>query len=265
LTNTGVSLTGCSNKSILTLSFDSDLDLSSSINVDENTYDNDKYMSKLISQDLLESINSSFDEHLPKDEAAGLSKVYPFESSNDRKDTANSENISNNSFLLNKDKSKNLYNNGIFRGTQTMRVASEQCEVKMEDKCSTLKEFMEMSLKMVDKCENSDIQSSYKNNKYEYSSDVHNDFNSINKGKEYNALRINFQNDNVAVKPMPLTRPGDWICKNCKNLNFVFRKVCNRCNNTKPSNGKFIHPQQHFKQQAHLNNRIIKCQEIYSW
>ena len=24
-------------------------------------------------------------------------------------------------------------------------------------------------------------------------------------------------------------RVGDWICFNCKNLNFSFRTVCNRC------------------------------------
>ena len=24
-------------------------------------------------------------------------------------------------------------------------------------------------------------------------------------------------------------REGDWICKNCKNLNFAFRNECNRC------------------------------------
>ena len=24
-------------------------------------------------------------------------------------------------------------------------------------------------------------------------------------------------------------RVGDWVCFNCKNLNFSFRTVCNRC------------------------------------
>ena len=24
-------------------------------------------------------------------------------------------------------------------------------------------------------------------------------------------------------------REGDWICLNCNNLNFSFRKKCNRC------------------------------------
>ena len=31
-------------------------------------------------------------------------------------------------------------------------------------------------------------------------------------------------------KPKPFTeREGDWICNNCKNLNFSFRVECNRC------------------------------------
>ncbi|CAK90986.1 unnamed protein product (macronuclear) [Paramecium tetraurelia] len=25
-------------------------------------------------------------------------------------------------------------------------------------------------------------------------------------------------------------RIGDWVCGNCKNLNFSFRNACNRCN-----------------------------------
>ena len=29
-------------------------------------------------------------------------------------------------------------------------------------------------------------------------------------------------------------RTGDWICNSCKNLNFAFRTVCNRCGLPKP-------------------------------
>ena len=30
------------------------------------------------------------------------------------------------------------------------------------------------------------------------------------------------------IKPF-IERSGDWFCFNCKNLNFAFRLVCNRC------------------------------------
>ena len=30
-------------------------------------------------------------------------------------------------------------------------------------------------------------------------------------------------------------REGDWVCKNCKNLNFAFRVECNRCQLPKDS------------------------------
>ena len=33
-------------------------------------------------------------------------------------------------------------------------------------------------------------------------------------------------------------REGDWVCNNCKNLNFAFRVECNRCQLPKDSNEK---------------------------
>ena len=33
-------------------------------------------------------------------------------------------------------------------------------------------------------------------------------------------------------------REGDWVCKNCKNLNFAFRVECNRCQFPKDQNEK---------------------------
>ena len=51
----------------------------------------------------------------------------------------------------------------------------------------------------------------------------------------------NFNNEshhnNSKNKKKPLDkRKGDWICPKCKNLNFSFRVVCNRCQLPKPSN-----------------------------
>ena len=30
-------------------------------------------------------------------------------------------------------------------------------------------------------------------------------------------------------------KKGDWICNKCKNLNFAFRKECNKCHSLKPN------------------------------
>ena len=35
-----------------------------------------------------------------------------------------------------------------------------------------------------------------------------------------------------------IEREGDWVCKNCKNLNFAFRLECNRCKLPKDSDIK---------------------------
>lgn len=35
-------------------------------------------------------------------------------------------------------------------------------------------------------------------------------------------------------------REGDWICSSCKNLNFAFRKLCNRCQAPKSDNDVII-------------------------
>jgi hypothetical protein len=37
-------------------------------------------------------------------------------------------------------------------------------------------------------------------------------------------------NTDYAKKKKPfIEREGDWVCTNCKNLNFSFRAECNRC------------------------------------
>jgi hypothetical protein len=46
----------------------------------------------------------------------------------------------------------------------------------------------------------------------------------------------NYYNKFQAKKRTGFTgRTGDWTCNNCRNLNFAFRVVCNRCKLPKPS------------------------------
>ena len=35
------------------------------------------------------------------------------------------------------------------------------------------------------------------------------------------------ENHRIVINSLP--RKGDWICPYCHNLNFAFRKKCNRC------------------------------------
>jgi hypothetical protein len=43
------------------------------------------------------------------------------------------------------------------------------------------------------------------------------------------------------VKKKPFQeRAGDWVCLKCKNLNFSFRVVCNRCQSAKSEKDKVI-------------------------
>ena len=51
---------------------------------------------------------------------------------------------------------------------------------------------------------------------------------------------------------------NDWVCYNCSNLNYSFRKVCNRCRNcTRDENQKHIENYQYYQayyQQSYLTN-----------
>ena len=44
------------------------------------------------------------------------------------------------------------------------------------------------------------------------------------KNNDYNVNKNNFEG-----KIQFSDKEGDWICFNCKNINFAFRKICNRC------------------------------------
>ena len=68
--------------------------------------------------------------------------------------------------------------------------------------------------------------------------------NSNNEINEKNLVKNNFSNSilhNNNKQKQFSERLGDWICFNCKNLNFSFRKFCNRCQLSKEeSNNSFI-------------------------
>ncbi len=57
-------------------------------------------------------------------------------------------------------------------------------------------------------------------------------------------------------------RKGDWICYFCKNLNFSFRDICNRCQKTKKeseiTSNKFYYLYNHFTQMNNMCNKINK-------
>ena len=53
--------------------------------------------------------------------------------------------------------------------------------------------------------------------------------NKIKKKKEKKKKRINF-----------VKREGDWICYKCKNLNFAFRSICNKCKLPKEESEKYL-------------------------
>lgn len=40
------------------------------------------------------------------------------------------------------------------------------------------------------------------------------------------------QSEDKRRKPL-IERKGDWVCPNCRNLNFAFRLICNRCQSPK--------------------------------
>ena len=50
---------------------------------------------------------------------------------------------------------------------------------------------------------------------------------------DFSALPSQVKSKNLAAaknKETPSERIGDWECLNCANVNYGFRKECNRCN-----------------------------------
>jgi len=47
--------------------------------------------------------------------------------------------------------------------------------------------------------------------------------------KRTTGINVENKNENFGKKSQFVERQGDWICMRCKNLNFSFRVMCNRC------------------------------------
>ena len=62
----------------------------------------------------------------------------------------------------------------------------------------------------------------------------------INRYNEKNSKNKEYQN---------LKKKGyfDWICNRCKNLNYSFRKICNKCNLPKNKNIFYNSSKENFK------------------
>ena len=96
--------------------------------------------------------------------------------------------------------------------------------------------------------------------------------NSINENKnmnfrqfQLNPSSINNNNPNERKKHnRPFTeRAGDWVCYKCKNLNFAFRLMCNRCHLPKNEsekmgeNNKKNNSNNNIKNNNNCNNNIL--------
>lgn len=71
------------------------------------------------------------------------------------------------------------------------------------------------------------------------------------------AEKANSANAQKKVKKAFVERPGDWACIKCKNLNFSFRAVCNRCQLTKIESDKL------FDQYMKNLMSYVKINELY--
>ena len=62
---------------------------------------------------------------------------------------------------------------------------------------------------------------------------------------ENNNSFLYINNLKIKKKGKPFTeRTGDWFCSSCKNLNFAFRMVCNRCHLSKAESQKINEKQE---------------------
>lgn len=96
------------------------------------------------------------------------------------------------------------------------------------------------------------------NNNYNMQSNLPNmnvNGNSMNHLPMYNLNRNNKKNEKK--KKGFEERIGDWVCMKCKNLNFSFRMICNRCKIPKADSERLY--------EEHLKNlyNYVKINEMY--
>ena len=100
----------------------------------------------------------------------------------------------------------------------------------------------------------------------------------INENANSNKNQKNYFNKGRKGKPFT-ERSGDWVCSSCKNLNFAFRIICNRCHlpkiesekisNEKNDNLKNNSNEKNYKSNFQKennyvnNNKIIDVNNIY--
>ena len=76
----------------------------------------------------------------------------------------------------------------------------------------------------------------------------------LNKNIQNHNLNNNDNLKNKKGKPF-VGRNGDWICANCRNLNFAFRTMCNRCHLSKNESEKIISTQ--FENQNYVMSNLM--------
>ena len=79
-----------------------------------------------------------------------------------------------------------------------------------------------------------------------------NSINNISKNKNENTNQKNIYFNKGKKGKHFIERNGDWICSSCKNLNFAFRIICNRCNLLKDN------PEKNRKEKDYYSNEN-KC------
>ena len=74
--------------------------------------------------------------------------------------------------------------------------------------------------------------------------------------KLINKNRRDDNNNIEEKKKKPLIeRKGDWLCPKCRNLNFAFRLICNRCHLSKNESEKIISTQ--FEKQNYVMSNLM--------